>query len=156
MLYARRVALFAGCCLVGQCLSQSAAKKPQLMSLCILQEKMTEGSHESVRVSGVFSEGLDVGVLKDTTCPMETTWVELDLLSTRNKDKPKQILDHSRQALVAVEGEFYGPPMPDPNLPEAIRKAYHPGWGRLAAFKTKLVVHALLDVKPNQKPETRN
>ena len=89
---------------------------------------------------------------------METTWVELDLLSTRNKDKLKKILDHSRQAFVEAEGEFYGSPAPDSNLPEEIRKTYHPGWGHLAAFKTKLVVHALLDVKPNQnqKPETRN
>jgi hypothetical protein len=36
--------------------------------------------------------------------------------------------------------------MPDPKLPEAILKNYHPGWGYLGAFKTRLVVHAIREV----------
>jgi hypothetical protein len=34
--------------------------------------------------------------------------------------------------LVVFEGEFYGPRVPDPNLPDAIRKNYHPAWGTMA------------------------
>ncbi len=45
------------------------------------------------------------------------------------------------------EGEFFGPARRDPNLPEAIRKSDHPGWGHLGAFKTKLVIHVILSVK---------
>jgi len=57
------------------------------------------------------------------------------------------MLGQSKRAYVVLEGEFYGPPLPDPKLPEPIRKSYHPGWGHLAAFKTKLVVHTIRDVK---------
>ena len=67
--------------------------------------------------------------------------------SKENKNKLRELLSRSRRAYVEVEGEFYGPPLPDPKLPEAIKKDYHPGWGHLAAFKTKLVVHAIRDVK---------
>jgi hypothetical protein len=59
-----------------------------------------------------------------------------------------KLLDRSRQACVVVQGEFYGPPLPDPKLPEAIPKNYHPGWGHLGAFHTKLVVHAIKSVQP--------
>jgi hypothetical protein len=53
---------------------------------------MAAGSHETVRVSGVFSEGLDLGALEDTACPEQATWVELDLWSERNKNKLKRFL----------------------------------------------------------------
>ncbi len=131
----------------GFSFGQSASKGRQATSLCSLQQKVTEGNHESVRVSGIFREGLDLGTLQDVSCPNEITWVELDLRSGRNKGKLRSLLYHSRQAYVVLDGEFYGPPVPDPKLPEAIRKSYHPGWGHLAAFKTKLVVHAIRDVK---------
>lgn len=68
--------------------------------------------------------------------------------SEENKEELRKLLDRSRRAYVVVEGEFYGPPLPDPKLPEGIKKDYHPGWGHLAAFKTKLVVHVIRDVKP--------
>jgi len=127
------------------CLGQS--KQPEPASLCSLQQKATEGSHETVQVSGIFSEGLELGILEDVKCSKESTWVELDLRSDQNKEKLRKMLDHSRRAYVVVEGDFYGPPVPDPKLPEAIRKSYHPGWGHLGAFKTKLVVHAIREVK---------
>ena len=31
------------------------------------------------------------------------------------------------QCLLGVEGEFYGPPLSDPKLPEAVKNHYHPG-----------------------------
>jgi hypothetical protein len=49
--------------------------------------------------------------------------------------------------LVVFEGEFYGPRVPDPNLPDAIRKNYHPAWGPYNNGMTKLVVHAIQNVK---------
>jgi hypothetical protein len=52
----------------------------------------------------------------------------------------------SNRVVVIFEGEFYGPPVPDPKLPPAILKNYHPGWDYNS--KTKLVVHAIQSVKP--------
>jgi hypothetical protein len=121
---------------------------PKTTSLCVLQKEVAQGNHQTVSVSGVFSEGLDLGTLEDVECPSESTWVELALRSPENKEKLRKLLDRSHRAYVVVEGEFYGPPLPDPKLPEAIKKDYRPGWGHLAAFKTKLAVHAILDVKP--------
>jgi hypothetical protein len=102
-----------------------------------------------VLVSGILGAGLDHGTLEDAECPSESTWVELALDSQQNKEKLRKLLDRSRRAYVVVEDEFYGPPLPDAKLPEAIRKSYHPGWGNLAAFKTKLVVSSIRDVKPS-------
>src|ERR1700719_681914 len=142
--------LLAMCSLGAKSPSQSAATQPDLnaRSLCVLQKQVAEGKHEIVRVSGIYGPSLDHTVLEEPSCPDEGTWVELELLSNQNKGKVRKMLDHSRRAYVVVEGEFYGPPLPDPKLPEAIKKDYHPGWGHLAAFKTKLVVHVIRDVKP--------
>jgi hypothetical protein len=96
-----------------------------------------------------------MGFLEDSSCLTEGTWVELDLRSERNKQKLRRLLNHSRRAYGVVEGEFYGPPLPDPKLPEAIKRDYHPGWGHIGAFKTKLVVHVIRDVKPAPTPTTR-
>jgi hypothetical protein len=142
--------LFTTCLFSAESLAQTLAQqmRPNAASLCVLQKKVVEGEHETVRVSGIYGPGLDHTVLEDAECPSESTWLELDLRSQKNKEKLRKILDRSRRAYVVVEGEFYGPPVPDPNLPEAIRKSYHPGWGHLAAFKTKLVVRAIRNVKP--------
>jgi len=140
----------------GMCLGQTTAQGPQAASLCSLQQKIGAGDHESVRVSGRYGPGLDRTVLEEPSCSGEGTWVELELQSNQNKEKLRKMLGHSRQAYVVVEGEFYGPPLPDPKLPEAIRKSYHPGWGHLAAFKTKLVVHAIRDVQPAAPDHTGN
>jgi len=86
-------------------------------------------------------------VLEEPSCPNEGSWVELELRSNENKEKLRKMFEHSRRAYVVVEGELYGPPLPDPKLPEASKKDYHPRWGHLAAFKTKLVVHTIRDVK---------
>ena len=146
-LFHTSAALFSICFFAAGCFGQSASKNLQGASLCSLQQKVTEGNHKAVRVSGIFREGLEIGTLEDAKCPKETTWVELDLRSKRNKEKLRRLLDRSRRAYVVVDGEFYGSPVPDPKLPEAIQKSYHPGYGHLAAFKTKLVVHVILDVK---------
>ncbi len=138
------------------CLGQTAPQEPQAASLCSLQQKIGAGDHESVRVSGIYGPGLDHTVLEEPSCSGEGTWVELELQSNQNKEKLRKMLDHSRQAYVVVEGEFYGPSLPDPKLPEAIRKSYHPGWGHLAAFKTKLVVHAIRDVQAAPPDHTGN
>jgi len=144
------VALSAMCLLAAESLAQTAALQtgPKTTSVCVLQKQVAEGEHETVRVSGLYGPGLDRTVLEDAECPRESTWVELALRSQENKEKLRKLLDSSRRAYVVVEGEFYGPPLPDPKLPEAIKKDYHPGWGHLAAFKTKLVVHAIREVKP--------
>ena len=141
------VALLTTCFFAGACFAQSASERSRAKSLCSLQQTATEGDRETVVVSGVFGDGLDLGTLEDFACPKEGTWVELALRSPQNKEKLRKMLARSRRAFVVLEGEFYGPPVPDPKLPEAIRKSYHPGWGHLAAFRTKLVVHTILSVK---------
>jgi len=137
-------------------LAQTVASKtgPNTASLCDLQKRVAEGEHETARVSGLYGPGLDRTVLEGVGCSTESTWVELDLRSQENKKKLREQLDHSRRAYVVVEGEFYGPPLPDPKLPEAIKKNYRPGWGHLAAFRTKLVVHVICEVKPASSPTT--
>ncbi len=144
----RRVlrAAFAMVLLAGVCLGQTAATEAKDNSLCLLQDSIRQGEHEAVRVSGIFSEGLELGILHDTACPNDTTWVELELRSKRNRQKLSKLLDRSRQAYVVFEGEFYGPPLPDPKLPESIRNAYHPNWGHLNCCRTKLVVYEIREV----------
>lgn len=114
-------------------------------SLCNLQQQVAQGARRSVRVSGTYSSGVDMGVLKNAECPGQGTWVELVLRSNQNKKRLKKIMDTSGKVKVVFEGEFYGPPEPDPKLPESIRKAYKPGWGHLGAFNTKLVVYTIVE-----------
>jgi hypothetical protein len=142
--------LFAMPLFAGKILAQTSPPQtgPRVTSLCVLQREVAQGNHQTVLVSGVFGEGLDLGTLEDAECPSESTWVELALRSHENQEKLRKFLDRSRRAYVVVEGEFYGPPLPDSKLPEAVKKDYHPGWGHLAAFKTKLIVHVIRDVKP--------
>ena len=135
------------CLLAGACFSQTVSTDITDISLCLLQESVRQGEHETVRVSGIFGAGLEQGILDDAACPKESTWVELELRSKRNREKLSRLLDRSRQAYVVFEGEFYGPPLPDPKLPENIRNAHHPNWGHLNCCTTKLVVHAIREVK---------
>lgn len=119
-------------------------------SLCALQRDAKEGERRSVQVAGIYSEGLEMGVLTDAACPSQGTWVELDLRSMENKEILRSVMDSKGHADVVFEGEFFGPERPDSNLPESIRKSYKPGWGHLGAFKTKLVVHVIRNVKPGR------
>jgi hypothetical protein len=143
-------AWFALSLLAGGLLTQTTSPRtgPKATSLCDLQKKVAEGTHQAVRVSGLYGPGLDRTVLEDAECPSDSTWVELALRSTENESKLREQLNRSQRAYVEVEGELYGPPLPDPKLPEAVKKDYHPGWGHLAAFKTKLVVHTIRAVSP--------
>ena len=136
-----RLAIFV---LAFLCCAPCHAQRPSsVSSICKIQDTVAPGTHISVRVSGVYGPGLDRTVLLDAECPNVSTWVELDLRSQENKGKLRKLLDRSRQARVVVEGEFYGPPLPDPKLPDAIKSQYHPGWGHLAAFPTKIVVYRI-------------
>jgi hypothetical protein len=126
----------------------TVAPTPEKVPLCGLQRAAKQGERRSVRVGGIYSGGFEMSVLTDPACPSEHTWVELDLQSTTNKETLRSLVDTAGRADVVFDGEFYGPGIPDPKLPEAIRKSYQPGWGHLGAFRTKLVVHAIQNVKP--------
>jgi hypothetical protein len=125
----------------------AAESAPSKMPLCGLQRGAKEGEQRSVQVAGIYSDGFEKGVLTDPACPSQHTWIELDLRSTANKEMLRAILNSKGYANVTFEGEFFGPERPDLNLPEAIRKSDHPGWGHLGAFRTKLVVHVIRSVK---------
>jgi hypothetical protein len=128
--------------------ASAAAPTPEKLPLCDLQRTAKQGEQRSVQVGGIYITGFEGSVLTDAACPDQSTWVELDLKSAANKEQLRSILDTAGKADVVFEGEFYGPGMPSPNLPEGVRKSYQPGWGHLGAFKTKLVVHAIQSVKP--------
>ena len=127
------------------CFAQS---KPSRASLCDLQEKIKQGEHVAAEVAGMYYSGLDMGPLDDAACPTQATWVELGLSSNVNKEKLRKLLDRAGRAYVVLQGEFYGPGMPDVRLPENIKRNYHPGWGHNGAFRTKLVVHYIVGVGP--------
>jgi hypothetical protein len=122
----------------------------RMSSLCSLQEKVAQGDHINVRVAGLYNVGPENSTLDDPACPVapyQSTWVEFDLKTKRNDKKLRELLEHSRQVYLVSEGEFYGPPLPDPKLPEALQKAFRSHWGHLGCCRTKLVVHIIRDVK---------
>jgi hypothetical protein len=127
----------------------------QNVPLCELQTKLAQGEQRNVRVEGVYLCGIEAQYLVTSGCSGRSTaiefalrtnrlWKRLARLSTRTNTKYHRYGDCD-PTLVVFEGEFYGPPVPDPRLPEAIRKVYHPTWG---ASRTKMVVHAILKVEP--------
>ncbi len=71
-----------------------------------------------------------------------------DVRRNRRQDRghglPAECDERGRQPDV-FEGEFYGPPKPDPKLPEDIRRVYRPGWD--SGAMTKIVVHEIISVK---------
>jgi hypothetical protein len=145
------------------CLCQMAAlhmaqsqPRLQLSSLCELQTSVAQGQHRTVRVEGVYLSGAEAQYLVTSGCSGRSTSIEFDLkshhlwnqlveMSNRTNTK-KHVSGDGDAVLVVFEGEFYGPQVPDPNLPEGIRKNYHPGWDHNNASMTKLVVHAILTV----------
>ncbi len=134
------------CFITRTCFAQSV----QQASLCSLQEKVAPGEHIHVRISGVYSVGPENSTLDDPACPVtpyQSTWVEFDLQTKRNHKKLKELLEHSQRAYLTSEGEFYGPPLPDPKMPEAVQKGFPPHWGHLGCCRTKLVIHSIREVK---------
>lgn len=118
-------------------------------SLCVLQETVPAGAHHEVVVSGLYARGPEHATLTDSPCPGQRTWIELDLRKGENEKTLQDSLGDIRLAYVVFQGEFYGPPLLDPSIPDAIAKALHPPrWGHLGCCKTQLVVHRILNVKP--------
>ena len=132
------------CAALPSCFADSQL---QTESLCRLQETIAQGSSRSARVAGVFITGPEGEALMDGACPADYTWVELSLESKEQKRQLEKAIERWGSASVLFEGEFFGPPLPDPKLPEAIKRVYHPGWRHLGAFKTRLIVHSVGDVR---------
>lgn len=121
-------------------------------SLCALQQSVEKGAHEDVIVSGIYHQGLENRELRDSSCPDRSTWVEFDLRTTLNESELQVRLGDLRQAAVEFEGEFYGPPPADPNLPVGLQKTVHSRWGHLGCCETKIIVHAIRNVKAIKSP----
>jgi hypothetical protein len=139
----------------GPALAQSSSDS-QLVPLCELLTKLAQGEQRNVQVEGVYLSGIDLHYLVTSNCSGRSTriefelrthrlWKELVRLSNRT-DTNGHVPGYGEPVLVVFEGEFYGPPVPDPKLPEAFRKNYHPGWDMNAS--TKMVVHAIQRVQP--------
>lgn len=132
--------------------------KLPLSPLCKLQVRVPQGEHRRVRVEGVYLSGLEGQYLVAAGCSDRSTdvefalkshrlWNQLVELSNRSNDRNHSSGD-SDPVRVVFDGEFYGPPLPDPKLPAAIRKNYHPGWDHNDISTTKLVVSAIQSVRP--------
>jgi hypothetical protein len=140
----------------GQLIAQSPSSS-QFSLLCELQTGTAQGEHRPVRVEGVYLSGLEGQYLVTSGCSGRSTSIEFDLKSRRlwkqlvemsNRTNTKKHVSGDGDAvLVVFDGEFYGPQAPDPKLPEAIRKIYHPGWDNNESM-TKLVVHTIQSVEP--------
>ena len=141
--------------MAGQVCAQSSVgwERP---ALCDLQTKVAQGEHQTVRVEGVYLAGLEGQVLVEAGCSGRSTHVEFDLKANRNwkrllrlsskSNRKQHVVGDSDAVLVVFEGEFYGPPVPDSKLPEAIRRAYHPSWDNSGSM-TKLVVKTIQSVE---------
>jgi hypothetical protein len=129
--------------LTANCALAQLAQPP--FSLCELQTKIVQGEHQSVRVEGVFLPGVDgQGALVAAGCDGRSTRIEFELQTRDGWQKLTRMSDKLGEVLVVFTGEFFGPPVPEPKLPDAIRKNYHPGWDYNSM--TKLVVHTILSV----------
>jgi hypothetical protein len=84
--------------ILGGHLALFAQSELPISSLCSIEKSATEGSHNTVCVSGLYGPSLDQSVLEDSSCPAESSWVELALRSGHNKKKLRNLLDRSRQA----------------------------------------------------------
>jgi len=130
--------------------------RPPRSSLCKLEMNAKKGEHYSVQVEGVLLAGLEGAYLVVAHCSGQATMLDFEQVQNHKVlDRMWRIVEKPNQAkgvqgdgapvLVVFEGDFYGPPNWDPNLPESIRRITSPGWDSNA--KTKLVVRRVLGVK---------
>jgi hypothetical protein len=130
----------------------------QLTPLCELQTKLAQGDQRNVQVEGVYLSGLEGRYLVTSGCSGRSTFVEFELKTHRlwkelvrlssRANTERGVSGDGDPVLVVFEGEFYGPRVPDPKLPDPIRKNYHPGWDPMNASMTKMVVRAIQKVQP--------
>jgi hypothetical protein len=136
---------------------QSAAQAQIVASsLCDLQMQVAQGEHRTVRVEGVFLGGIEGNAFVNAGCSGRSTYIEFELKNQKHKKRFWHLVDKTNlrmhwigdgyPVLVVFDGEFYGPPVPDPRMPENVRKFYHPPWGN-AHEMTKMVVYSILSVK---------
>ena len=132
---------------VATIVSGCAHAESKALSLCALQDAAKTESHEEVVVSGQYTAGVENTFLRDEHCPLEATWVDFELRDPGDRMKLLQVLGKNRLATVVFEGEFFGPPAPDPSLPEPLRDHVQSRWGHLGCCRTKLVVHAIREAR---------
>jgi hypothetical protein len=137
--------------LVG-CATLSSDAQSKLHSLCSLPQ-LAPGAHRSIRIAAIAESGTDTGVLTDASCPsVQPTWFELSLKSERNRNRLHNEIEKNGKAAVVVSGELYGPPQPNPKLPESLRSSDNQGWGHLGSFPMKVVVSRIESVAVTRKP----
>jgi TonB family protein len=129
----------------------------QTVRLCSALESVTAGERRPITVSGVFIVGPEHQMLYDANEPsckadvQSATWIEFAPGVTNNE--LDRLVQKSRRAYVTFTGELYGPGAIGPDdtkLPPVIAYANRIAgrrYGHLSAFRTKLVVSAISDVR---------
>lgn len=125
----------------------------EAVPLCPLATGVAAGTHARAVVLAIFVSGAEASFLYDPRCEQGAplTWVEFGPHVRNNKRKLERILKKSGRAIVELEGEIWGPRVPDRRLPEGIRQIAPTGWGHLSAYRTRFVVRAIKHVEPVQK-----
>ena len=120
----RRILVFL---MIFSCVPSVGGESNPAHSLCAIQRAIAPDGQIPATVAGKYELGLAQGVLSDSNCPLEQTWVEFQLTLTKNEEQLRSLLKKYRAANVVFEGTFFGPPLPDERLPTALREAEHPG-----------------------------
>jgi hypothetical protein len=130
--------------------TQTTNQRRAAISLCKALVDVKTGSHHEAVVSGVFMSGVEDFTLVDSKCLQTETkaWIEFQLKSEKNHKYLNRLTAKTGTAYVEFEGELYGPPEPDPALPESIRNGIKQGWGHLGTYRYQLIVRSIIKVSP--------
>lgn len=136
-------------------------------TLCESLEKVDPGEKLQITASGIYEVGPEMAIFYDPqqpTCELDVqpvTWVEFDnsvrARSGENYLALQRILDRATKASVVFQGELYGPGkvgVDDTSIPTMLSYANRTArlrYGHLNSFRTKFVVHSIVDSEPAPK-----
>lgn len=136
----------------------SVPEEYQRVALCSVLEAIRPGEVIPVVVTGVFEVDYEYAAFFDPDTPncnlnvQPATWVELSPMVVANAEL-NALLEKSRRALVTFKGQLHGPGVvlpDDPSIPfaAALARRMPKRYGHLNAYRTKLVVEAVLHAAP--------